>query len=91
METWIPNGHMKPEVKLDSDGNTVGPRTISVETTDSLLSCHVSPHDDWLEDLQMAFASSMYHNAASSSNGILSFADFKSILEPRPIELMIKK
>jgi hypothetical protein len=91
METWIPNGHMKPEVTLDSDGNTVGPRTISVETTDSLLPGHISPHHDWLADLEMAFASSICHDAALPSNGMLRFADFKSILEPRPIELMIKK
>jgi hypothetical protein len=90
LETWHSTGDMTPEVKLDSEWNDVGSSTISVETSDSLLPCHVSPDDGWLSDLQMAFASSMLHNAASSSNGILSFAEFRTLCEPRPIELMFK-
>ena len=95
LEIWISTGDAKPEVSLDSDWKTVRPRTSPFvdHTSESLLPSHVNHSDDWLADLQMVFCSSpcSHHNSASCSNGILSFEEFKSLFEPRPIECMIKK
>ena len=91
------SGDRKPEARLNSsDWNTaVRLRTISVDTSDSLLPSHVRPVNDWLADLQMVFSSSPsshhHYEAASSSNEVLNLEEFKSLFEPRPIELMIKK
>ena len=74
----------KPEVRLDS--------TVSVSTSASLIPSQMKTFDDWFVDLQMAFSSSpSSHNVASPSRGMLSIVEFKSLFEPRPIELMIKK
>ena len=84
LETWLSSGEKKPEVRLDS--------MIAGNTSDSLFPSQISTLDDWLADLQVAFASSFpMENSASPSKGTISFAEFKSLFEPRPIELMIKK
>ena len=84
LESWLSSGEKKPEVRLDS--------MIAGNTSDSLFPSQISTLDDWLADLQVAFASSFpMENSASPSKGMISFAEFKSLFEPRPIELMIKK
>jgi hypothetical protein len=96
LETRLSTGDREPAARLNSGWNTaVRLRTISVDTSDSLLPSHVRPVSDWIADLQMVFSSSSpsshHYEAASSSNGVLNFEEFKSLFEPRPIELMIKK
>ena len=93
--TWISmmEDDKKPKVRRDCEWKTVGPRNTSFDT--SLLPSHVTPLDDWLSHLPIAFSSSysplQQHNAPSPSNGVLNFAEVESLLEPRPIELMVKK
>ena len=90
--TWQSSCDKKPEVMLDSDWNTVSPTIVSVKGSDSVLPRHVSPQDDWLAELQLVFASSpAMQDAASPSKGMLSFVEFKSLFEPRPIEFMIHR
>ncbi len=92
--TWQSSGEETPDVRLDSDWNTNRPTVISVmNVSDSLLPRHVSTVDDWLAALQMAFAPSptLEDDVSSPSQGMLSFAEFKSFFEPRPIEFMINK
>ena len=92
LETWHSTGETLPKVRLDPDWDIGGPRAISITPSDLILPYHVSSDDEWIEDLQLAFSSPCSHNAAvSPSNRMLSFAEFKLLFEPRPIELMIKK
>ena len=90
LKTWLSSGDEKPDVRLDSGWNKFGPRTLSVDISDSLLPSHVSTVDEWPATLQMTFPSS-HQNIGSLSERMISFAEFKALLEPRPIELMIKK
>ena len=91
LETWHSTGETLPNVRHDPDWHIGSPRAISVTPLDLILPYHVSSDDEWIEDLQLAFSSPCSHTALVPSNGMLSFAEFQLLLEPRPIELMIKK
>jgi hypothetical protein len=79
-------------VRLESGWKGVEPKTISVDTLNRpLLPRHVSSVDDWLADLQRALSSFVPYgqSAISPATEMLSFAEFKTLFEPRPIELMM--